>query len=278
MVLPSVSTAGSLRMIARRFAMRDTPMASVMVTAAGSPSGIAPTASATAAMNISTGFSPRQMPSAKVATASAEDRPEDQLAEVRDLAGERRGEIRGLGDQPRDAAHLGLVAGGPDHALGATVGDERAGKGEVAPLGEDGVERERVGVLFHRHGFAGERGFIDLQVAHVKEPQVGGHFVAGFEQHDIAGHKLLGRHALLAPVAPHRGLGDDHLREGIDRLFRPGFLEITDDGIEEDDREDDRGIDPLAEHRRDHRRERAGCKEAARETEAGSATTRCGPF
>ena len=71
MVLPRVSTAGSLRMIARRRAMRETPMASVMVTAAGRPSGIAPTASATAAMNISNGFSPRQMPSAKVAAASA---------------------------------------------------------------------------------------------------------------------------------------------------------------------------------------------------------------
>ncbi len=57
-VLPSVSTAGSLRMMARRLAMRETPMASVMVTAAGRPSGIAPTASATAAMNISTALFP----------------------------------------------------------------------------------------------------------------------------------------------------------------------------------------------------------------------------
>jgi hypothetical protein len=45
-VLPRVSTAGNLRMMARRWAMRATPMASVMVTAAGRPSGMAPTASA----------------------------------------------------------------------------------------------------------------------------------------------------------------------------------------------------------------------------------------
>ena len=70
-VLPSVSTAGSLRMIVWRFAIRETPMASTMVTAAGSPSGIAPTASATAAMNISSGGFPRAMPSAKVTAASA---------------------------------------------------------------------------------------------------------------------------------------------------------------------------------------------------------------
>ena len=70
-VLPSVSTAGSLRMMARRSAMRETPMASVMVTAAGSPSGIAPTASATAAMNISTPAAPRSMPTTKVTAARA---------------------------------------------------------------------------------------------------------------------------------------------------------------------------------------------------------------
>ncbi len=58
MVPPRVSTAGSLRMMARRRAIRDTPMARVMVTAAGSPSGIAATANATAAKNMSTSFSP----------------------------------------------------------------------------------------------------------------------------------------------------------------------------------------------------------------------------
>ena len=110
-VLPSASTAGSLRMMARRFAMRATPMASVMVTAAGSPSGIAPTASATAAMNISTAFSPRATPMANVTAASPRITQSTQLAELRDLARERRGEVRRLVNEPRDAARLGLVAG-----------------------------------------------------------------------------------------------------------------------------------------------------------------------
>ncbi len=46
-VLPSVSTAGNLRMIACRRAICTTPIASVTVTAAGNPSGMALTASAT---------------------------------------------------------------------------------------------------------------------------------------------------------------------------------------------------------------------------------------
>lgn len=68
----SVSTAGSLRMMARRLAMRLTPMASTMVIAAGSPSGITPTASATLAMSISITLPPRNStPYANKAAASA---------------------------------------------------------------------------------------------------------------------------------------------------------------------------------------------------------------
>ena len=50
-VAPSVSTAGRRRITACLTAMRCTPMASVMVITAGSPSGIAPTASATTAIS-----------------------------------------------------------------------------------------------------------------------------------------------------------------------------------------------------------------------------------
>ena len=70
-VPPNVSTAGSRRMTARRLAIRATPMASVMVTAAGRPSGMAPTANATAAVKVSTASCWRTRPSAKVAAASA---------------------------------------------------------------------------------------------------------------------------------------------------------------------------------------------------------------
>ena len=69
-VLPRVSTAGRRRMTAPRWAIRATPIARVIVTAAGRPSGIAPTASATAAVNISATPSPRAMPTAKVSAAS----------------------------------------------------------------------------------------------------------------------------------------------------------------------------------------------------------------
>ena len=71
MVLPSASTAGRRRMMTRRRAMRETPIASVIVTAAGKPSGMAPMASATAAMNMSKAGSPRARPTTNVRMASA---------------------------------------------------------------------------------------------------------------------------------------------------------------------------------------------------------------
>ncbi len=52
---PNVSTAGSLRIMALRWAMRCTPIANVMVMMAGNPSGIAATGRLKAAKNISVG-------------------------------------------------------------------------------------------------------------------------------------------------------------------------------------------------------------------------------
>ena len=69
-VLPNVSTAGNRRITAPRLAIRDTPIAKVMVTAAGSPSGIAPTASAIAAVKVSTAPCPRNSPIPNVTAAS----------------------------------------------------------------------------------------------------------------------------------------------------------------------------------------------------------------
>ena len=57
-------------------------------------------------------------------------------------------------------------------------------------------------MLLDRDRFAGEGGLVDLETAHLEEPQVRGHLVAGFEQHDVAGHELLG--AARAACAPSR--------------------------------------------------------------------------
>ena len=68
-VLPRVSTAGIFRIMALRCAILLTPMASIIVIAAGKPSGIAPTARATAAIKVASGGSPCSQPASRVKTA-----------------------------------------------------------------------------------------------------------------------------------------------------------------------------------------------------------------
>ena len=64
--LPSASTEGSVRMMALRFTMRCTLMASTMVEMAGNPSGIAATAKETAVKNISSMPLPYSRPTPKM--------------------------------------------------------------------------------------------------------------------------------------------------------------------------------------------------------------------
>ena len=138
-VLPRVSTAGSLRMMARRRAILDTPMARVMVTAAGRPSGMAPTASATAARNMSTSGSPRNTPTTAVITANPRMMIEQQPAELGYLAGERGLDLVRGGDEAGDAPDLGGVAGRDHHAGPLSGGGQCGGVGHVGPIGQRGL-------------------------------------------------------------------------------------------------------------------------------------------
>ena len=58
-------------MMACRLAIRETPIANMIVTAAGNPSGIAPTAKATATLNVYSQSLPRSISSRKIAAAKA---------------------------------------------------------------------------------------------------------------------------------------------------------------------------------------------------------------
>ncbi len=76
--LPSVSTAGSRRMMAPRSAIRRTPMERTTVTMAGRPSGMADTARETEIMKISITAIPSKSPTTKMtAQAARARRPRD---------------------------------------------------------------------------------------------------------------------------------------------------------------------------------------------------------
>ena len=109
-VLPSVSTDASRLTIAPRRASRPVPIASVNATTAGSPSGIAATASETALTNRSPKSCPRSRPSTNTTAMTTPA----MIASVRlsVLIWRCSGVCAGLGavQQVRDAAGLGAHA------------------------------------------------------------------------------------------------------------------------------------------------------------------------
>ncbi len=109
----------------------------------------------------------------------SQDDEQQYLAEMGDLAGERRLEILGLGDEMRDAAYFGRVAGGHHNAGSLASGDERGSVGHVDTVGQWRVSVERRGVFLDRDGLAGERRLVYAKIAAVREAHVGRHFVAG---------------------------------------------------------------------------------------------------
>ena len=135
-VLPSVSTTGKRRTKACRRTIRWTPIASEMVTTAGSASGTTATARAT----------PKdQHLQQRLAAPQAQehDHTHDGERRVRQLAADavqvllqRRPAGLDRLQQLGDLAELGLHAGGHDHGAAAAVSHRRPGKSQVAAVAQ----------------------------------------------------------------------------------------------------------------------------------------------
>src|SRR5271166_5732326 len=102
---PSVSTAGSRRMMALRWAMRCTPIASVMVMSAGNPSGISDTAMPTTSLEeLDEAHVPQPVSIGEDQHADHSDGCCYGIAELLDLAQERSFERAHVREQLVDAA------------------------------------------------------------------------------------------------------------------------------------------------------------------------------
>jgi len=181
----------------------------------------------------------------------ATNRPQQPVGKTGHLAGQRRHQIGGGGDQAGDAAGFGGIAGG-DHQTTALPADHRgAGIGHVVALGERGVGGERGGLLAHRLRFAGEQRIVGAQFMLLDEAQIGRQAIAGGKQDDIAGNQLAGVELLAMARPADRYRGRHAARQRSQRPFGLGFLPIADQCIDQHDAEDDAGVDPFAEHRGD---------------------------
>ena len=244
---PSVSTAGSLRTMALVAAMRRTPMLSPTVTIAGSASGMAATANATANRKRPrmTSREKADAPSSPVGEhdgADAEHDDAEALAgAVEFLLQRRRFDLGGF-KQAGDAADLGRHAGADDDRAAAAIGGDGAGEQHVAAIAEADVGVDGLRLLGHRRAFAGQRSFVRPQVGAFDDARVGRDLVAGLDHHDVAGNDVVGRDPPSFAVANHGRFGSGKGHQRPYRLLGPRFLDIAQQGVEHDDRQNDDGL------------------------------------
>ncbi len=181
-------------------------------------------------------------------------RPQD-LAELIELALERR-RLLGEGLNHRgDQADLGQHTGADDDAAAAAVGDQRPHEGGVALIADGNVFRQHgAGVLLGGVRFAGEGGFLDAQVDGFHQAQIGRDVIAGLEQDDIAGHQLARRNPGAVAVAHDLRLRSRQAPQGRQGFLGAPLLDDPQDGIEDDDRQDRPALQIVPQrHRHDGR-------------------------
>ena len=172
-VLPSVSTAGRCRMIAWRRAIRWTPMASAIVTTAGSPSGTAATARLMPARAASENGKPR------TAAASASRTAATPIASV--IARPTRSSSRVSGvsststcsssEEMRPSSVEEPVATATPCPVPAARACRRA---QTLSLRQRSGGRNRRRPLVDGRRLAGERGFLGSQPLRLEQPNIGG--------------------------------------------------------------------------------------------------------
>jgi len=86
------------------------------------------------------------------------------------------------------------------------------------------------------------------------DPAVGGHLVAGGDQHDVAHHHLVGGDLCLGPVAAHPGGRLHHRLQGVHRAFGLALLPHPDHRVQHGQQDQQDPGAPLLDDQRHHGR------------------------
>ena len=84
------------------------------------------------------------------------------------------------------------------------------------------------------------------------QAQIRRHLVARLEHHHVAQRQFVGAHALLLPVAKDGCAAGHRMGQGLDGLYRLGFLDEPDQAVHQHHAKDDNGINPLLKSRGYH--------------------------
>ncbi len=178
---------------------------------------------------------------------------DEDLAELLELALQRRRLLPDALDQAGDAAELGLHAGLDDQGPGLAGDDRRPHVEDVGPFGQgDFLLLEGDVGLGDRRRLPGQAGFLDGEVRGVPDdPAVGRDVVAGLDLDEIAGDELAGRDEEGRTAADGLGAGRGQAPQSGQALLGPVFLDQAEDGVEDDDGQDGHGVHPFLEEARD---------------------------
>jgi hypothetical protein len=237
---PRVSTAESLRTTAPRWAMRCIPSARVIDVIAGSPSGIAATATLTAVSSSTCHCdeAPREADDEERG-ADAHAQPEDHRAEIVEALFEGRALLLDVGEQLAHAADLGVAPGGHDHAPRVAVHRGGAREDHVGPVAHGALfGHDEVGALLHRGALARELALHGAQLRRGHQPQVGGHLVARLEHHEVARHELHGVDLHHGPAPAHLAARGGELEQRVEGLLGLALLVEPDERVDHHDGQD----------------------------------------
>ena len=247
-VEPRASTAGRWRMIALRRAIRLTPIARVIVTAAGRPSGDRPDGQRHGrghhvADRLAAGHPDRERDQGQ-----AEDQPREPAAEHRQLAGQR-----GLHpDRPRrpaaGSARSRSARRWPPRCRCPCRGSPASRSspcwpGRPAPCRRGSSGRACRRAPTRRSASTRPRSSRGLSVSRMS---AGTRSPASRTTRSPGTSPTESRSAR-GPATDDPGVGPGHRIQGLQRCVGAGLLDVADGGVDEDHAEDHRGVDRLTE-------------------------------
>ena len=98
------------------------------------------------------------------------------------------------------------------------------------------------------HGFAGQRGLLDIEVARLQEPSIGGDQIPGGEPNEISGDNFMALHFLPRPIAQHSRGQANVFSEVFDGALRTVGLHEIDRYSKRDHDKDDCCVRPLSQN------------------------------
>ena len=252
---PSVSTAGSERTTAPRRLIREAPPASASVTTAGSESGTAATARATAATAVISHGWPRSRPETRNDQAGEDDPDRDLPPEPVQPA------LQGVsGDGPSCTSvatrPMALAAPGrDDDGLAGPTDDGAARVHHAVAIGQRPVRRRAAvggrGPPAGTHPVSNDSSTCSrvLRSRRASAPTMS----PAVDPEHVAAHQVPGGHPDVPARPEHPRAGRDQGRQGAHRPDRPPLLDDAQRGVDRDDQHDHGAVDEVAGHRGEDR-------------------------